>query len=323
MRSSQERTGDAERDHGRPTPAVPPPSSAPPGPGERWTILRLILWSAEYLTGRGVTQARLDAEHLLAPALRQPRLQLYLQYERPLDAEELAVFKPLLQRRAAREPLQHIVGSASFRELDLTTDARALIPRPETEVLVGAVLEWARERVPGGEKTLTAVDLGAGTGCIALSLALEGPFRHVVATDVSDAALALAAENARRSGLVAAVELRCGSLFEPLGDERFDALVSNPPYVAVGEGQDLDPEVRDFEPAHALFAGPDGLEVIAPLVAGASRHLRGGGLLALEVGAGQASSVVELISATGAFEAPRVRRDLAGRPRIVTAALRS
>jgi release factor glutamine methyltransferase len=298
----------------------PPPSSAPPGPGERWTILRLILWSAEYLTGRGVTQARLDAEHLLARALRQPRLQLYLQHERPVDAEELAAFKPLLQRRAAREPLQHIVGSAPFRELDLLIDARALIPRPETEVLVGAVLEWAREREPGVEKTLTAADIGTGTGCIALSLALEGPFRRVVGTDVSDAALELAAANAQRSGLEATVDLRRGSLFEPLADERFDALVSNPPYVAVGEGRDLDPEVKDFEPAQALFAGPDGLAVIAPLVAGASRHLRDGGLLALEVGAGQASSVVELISATGAFGPARVRRDLAGRPRIVTAA---
>jgi release factor glutamine methyltransferase len=312
--------------------AVPPPVATAPGPGERWTILRLILWSARWLSERGVEQARLDAEHLLAHALGVGRMQLYLQHERPLAQEELEAFRPLLRRRAAREPLQYIVAHAPFRELDLATDRRALIPRPETEVLVEVVLAWARARqgrvegsgesAPDG-RALTAADVGTGTGCIALSLAREGPFRRVVATDVSTDALELAAENARRNGLDARVELRAGDLLEPLAGERHDALVSNPPYIAESERDALQPEVRDFEPAPALFAGADGLALLAPLVVGAPGHLRYGGLLALEVGAGQGTRVAALIEATGAFDPPRVQRDLSGRPRIVTATLRS
>jgi release factor glutamine methyltransferase len=303
-------------------PIAPPPSAAPPGPGERWTILRLILWSARYLEERGVEQSRLDAEHLLAHVLGATRLQLYLQYERPLTPEELSAFKPLLKRRAAREPLQYIVGRTPFRELDLLTDPRALIPRPETEVLVGIVLDWARRHAEAAAKTLSACDVGTGTGCIALSLALEGPFGRVLATDRSAAALALAAANVARSGLGATVELRRGDVFEPLAGERFHALVSNPPYVAEGERSGLEPEVRDHEPAEALFAGPEGLEVIASLVAGAAQHLRGDGLLALEVGAAQAQKAAALIADQGAFQAPRLHRDLTGRPRVVTAVLK-
>jgi release factor glutamine methyltransferase len=312
---------------GRP---VPPPVATPPGAGERWTILRLILWSAKYLTDRGIEQGRLDAEHLLAHALGVGRMQLYLQHERPLAPEELAAFRPLLLRRAAREPLQYILGRTPFREIELSTDRRGLVPRPETEVLVQVVLDWARGRaaeleaqtgVPQ-ERPLSAADVGTGTGCIALSLAREGPFERVVATDASHEALDLASENVRRNGLEAWVELRAGALLEPLAGERYDALVSNPPYIAESERDALQPEVRDFEPGLALYAGPDGLAVLAPLVSGAARHLRPGGLLALEVGAGQSGRVSTLIEQTSAFEPPRVHRDLSRRPRIVTAVLR-
>jgi release factor glutamine methyltransferase len=300
---------------------VPAPSATPPGPGEPWTLLRLILWSAGYLIERGVEQGRLDAEHLLAHALGTGRLQLYLQHDRPLTPAELAAFKPLLLRRADREPLQYILGRTGFRELDLATDPRGLIPRPETEVLVEVVLDWARRRV-GDERTLSAADVGTGTGCIALSLAREGPFRRVLATDRTAPALELAAENARSAGLEAAVELRLGDLLEPLAGERFDALVSNPPYIANAERAELEPEVRDFEPSTALFAGADGLDVIRALVRGAADHLRPSGLLALEVGAGQTKLVSALIERERVFEAPRVHRDLSGRPRIVAATLR-
>jgi release factor glutamine methyltransferase len=293
---------------------VPAPPSSPPAPGERWTILRLILWSAGYLEAKGVEQARLDAEHLLAHSLGIGRLALYLQHERPVAPEELAAFKPLLLRRAAREPLQYILGRAGFREIDLKVDRRGLIPRPETEVLVGIVLEHAR-----GREGLDAVDIGTGSGAIALSLAREGRFRRVVATDAAPEALALARENADRLGLGDAVEFREGSLLRPLAGDVFDVLVSNPPYVAEVERTSLQPEVADWEPDAALFAGEDGLAVLAPLVAGASTHLRAGGLLALEVGAGQTDVVSELVRKTGAFEAPKVHRDLAGRPRIVAA----
>jgi release factor glutamine methyltransferase len=301
--------------------AVPAPSATPPGPGEPWTLLRLILWSAAYLGERGLEQGRLDAEHLLAHALGTGRLQLYLQYDRPLTPEELAAFKPLLRRRADREPLQYILGRTGFRELELATDSRALIPRPETEVLVEVVLDWARRRAGDGT-TLSAADVGTGTGCIALSLALEGPFGRVLATDRSAAALELAAENTRAAGLEAAVELRPGDGLAPLRGERFDALVSNPPYIADAERPALEPEVREFEPEAALFAGPEGLDVIRALVDGAGEHLRPAGLLALEVAADQTRVVQALIEREGGFDPPRVHRDLTGRPRIVTATLR-
>jgi release factor glutamine methyltransferase len=284
----------------------------------------LILWSAAYLRERGVEQSRLDAEHLLAHTLRLPRLQLYLQHERPLTPEELAAFKPLLRRRAAREPLQYVLGRAAFRKLDLEVDSRVLIPRPETEVLVDVVLEWARRRVGGngagvaaGARTLTVVDVGTGSGCIALALAAEGPFRRVLATDASPAALQVAAGNARLAPPDVELELRAGGLLEPLSGERFDALVSNPPYIAEGERDELAPEVRNFEPHSALFAGEDGLRMIRALVAGAEGALLPGGLLALEVGVEQTARVARMIEDTGAFAPPSVHRDLTGRPRIV------
>lgn len=342
-----------------------------PGPGEPWTVLRLVRWSAGYLQGKGIEsgQARLDAEHLLADALDTTRLQLYLQFDRPLTPEELRAFKPGLLRRAKREPLQYVLGRAAFRELDLAVDRRVLIPRPETEELVQAVLEWAREktgadrrpargsargdvRLPwskeqdapdaehspdptavglrerpgvhrhGGERTLRALDMGTGSGCIALSLALEGPFRSVVATDVSDDALELARRNARDAGLDDRVSFRRGDLWEAIDgrSERFDVVVANPPYVADGEDVELAPEIREHEPRSALFAGPTGTELLARLVEGAPTRLEEGGLLALEVGAGQTATVAGMIRDTGAFAEPRIRRDLAGRPRFALAA---
>lgn len=283
---------------------------APEGP---WTVLKLILWSAGYLGEKGVEQPRLDAEHLLAHALGTTRLQLYLQYDRPLAPEELKAFKPLLLRRARREPLQYVIGRTAFRELELLTDRRALIPRPETEVLVDVVLEWAR-----GRSGPSALDVGTGTGCIALSLAVEGPFTHVVATDESAQALELASENAAALGV--SMEFRQGSLFAPLASgEQFDVVVSNPPYVAPEEVGELAPEIRDFEPSSALFAACGGLELLHALVRGAPRHLRPGGLLALEVGRGQTEEVAARVRESGAFIEPVVHRDLTGRPRIVAA----
>ena len=282
----------------------------------------MILWSAEYLAGKGVERARLDGEHLLAHALGLERLDLYLQYDRPLTPEELDAFRPLVKRRARREPLQYILGNQPFRELDLAVDGRVLVPRPETEALVEEVLKWARGRAEKDETGggLDALDVGTGTGAIALSLALEGPFARVVATDVSTGALEVAAANRGAAGLDERVELRTGADFQPLGeDERFDAIVSNPPYVAETERRGLEPEVLEWEPEGALFAGPDGLDVIRRLVAGAPRRLREGGLLALEVGAGQARAVEGLLEGMGGWQGVTVRADLAGRERIVMA----
>lgn len=286
---------------------------------ETWTVLRMILWSAEYLAGKGVERARLDAEHLLAHALGLKRLDLYLQHDRPLEPAELDTFRPMLKRRAAREPLQYVLGHQPFRELDLAVDRRVLIPRPETEVLVGAVLEWA-----AGRADLDALDVGTGSGAIALSLATEGPFGRVIATDVSGAALEVAAANRAATGLDERVELRQGEDFGCIReDERFDVIVSNPPYVAQPEAEGLEPEVVAWEPAEALFAGPDGLDVIRRLIDGAPGHLREGGLLALEVGADQPEAVAGLLTQRGAFEEVAVKADLTGRGRVVLATRRA
>lgn len=282
-----------------------------------WTVLRLMRWSGQYLEEKGVERGRLDAEHLLAHALGLERLQLYLQFDRPLEQDELDRFRPLLRRRAGREPLQYIVGRAAFRELDLKVDRRVLIPRPETEVLVEEVLAWAGGT---GRDDLVALDLGTGTGAIALSLVVEGPFERVVATDVSTEALDVARGNAAEIEGGDRVTFAAGSLYDALGaDERFDAVVSNPPYVADAEAGSLQPEVGEWEPAQALFGGPDGLRFIRSIVAGAPARLRPGGLLALEVGMGQTGPVVAIVEETGEFEDVRVRRDLAGRERVVLA----
>lgn len=307
---------------GAPTPSAADGPASAPGPGESWTVLRLIRWSGQYLEHKGMEGGRRDAEHLLARALGMQRLELYLQFDRPLTPEELADYKPLLLRRGAREPLQYILGRTSFRELELITDRRALIPRPETEVLVEAVLDRVRERA-AEQAEWSALDVGTGTGAVALSLVREGPFRRVVATDRSPDALALARENAEAVGLAARVDLRQGSDFEPLEpDETVDVVVSNPPYVAAGDLAGLQPEIRDWEPEEALVAGEDGLSVLRSLVEGAPRHLRDAGLLALEVGDGQAERVAALIRETGAFDEPSIRRDLAGRERILLAVRR-
>jgi release factor glutamine methyltransferase len=301
---------------------VTPERTSPPRP------LELTRLAAEHLAEKGIEEARLEAELLLAHVLGIRRLDLYLQFERPLEPAEVDAYRDALRRRAAREPLQYVTGEVEFRELTLAVDPRVLIPRPETEVLVGAVLGFEFEGEFEGEaegegdrapSSPTVLDLGTGSGAIVLSLLHEGRFGRAVATDTSEGALEVAAANAERHGLSDRLELRRGSLWEPIGDgESFRVIVSNPPYVAERERETLAPEVRDHEPADALFAADDGLAVVRQIVAGAPAHLAEGGLLALEVGLGQAREVATLCRDAG-LSATRVVADLAGRERIVLA----
>jgi release factor glutamine methyltransferase len=280
----------------------------------RWTVVELLRWTADYLKEKGFHNARLNGELLLAGTLGLKRLDLYLQHDRPLSPAELAAYRERLRRRARREPLQYIDGTAAFRDLVLRVDPRVLIPRPETELLVQEVLDWARPRAD-----LHAVDVGTGSGCIALALATEGPFARVVAVDASPGALEVARENHERTAPAAPVEFALGDLLAPVAEERFDVVVSNPPYVGDEEAASLDAEVRDWEPASALFAGHGGLAAIRRLVPAAAAVLRPGGLLALEIGAAQGPAVARLVDETRAFGEARIRPDLAGRDRIVTA----
>tara|TARA_Y100000588_G_scaffold394658_1_gene516369 strand:+ start:10517 stop:11455 length:939 start_codon:yes stop_codon:yes gene_type:complete len=282
-----------------------------------WTVLRVMLQSADYLADKGVESARLDAEHLLAHVLGIGRLEMYLQHERQMQPSELDDFRPLLKRRASREPLQYILGRQAFRDLEVEVAPGVLIPRAETEQLVGAVLEWAEIN---GRDSLVGLDLGTGSGAIALSLLTEGPFHRMVATDTSEEALNLARKNSTNLGLDDRLELRLGSLFAPvLTGECFDVVISNPPYVPDGDRDDLPPEVLDWEPHEALFAGSGGVSMLRKVAAGAAAVMEQGGLLALEVGAGQAGEVASFMDSQDKLEDVRVLRDLAGIERILTA----
>lgn len=299
-----------------PTPVLTDAPATTRGDALRWAEVRLAGAAAGgESAGPWRSRARFEAVYLLAGCLRRGHAEVAAWPERalpPLIDEE---FRRRVERRARGEPLQYIERRAAFRGLSLRVDPRVLIPRPETEELVDLVLAWS-----SGRCGLTALDLGTGSGALALSLALEGPFERVVAVDISAAALNVARENARESGCGTRVEFRAGALFEPLrSEERFDVIVSNPPYVATGEAALLAAEVREWEPLVALFAGPTGLEVLEPITDGAASFLRPGGLLALEVGAEQARPVGDRLRCDQSFVRVSVHRDAAGLERIVRA----
>jgi len=279
-----------------------------------WTVARLLNWSLSWLRDKGSQAPRLEAQLLLAEILKRDQLYLYLHYDQPLEAEELAGYKALLQRRAAGEPAAYILGRKSFWTLELEVGPGVLIPRPETETLVEAALA-----VLPPDSGAEAVELGAGSGAVVLALASERPGLKLAATELKDPGPAR--ENARRLGLEGRIEFLAGDLFEPLAGRRFDLVLMNPPYVSQGEYQALSPEIRDFEPAEALLAGPDGLEVIRRLVAGAPEHLKVGGWLMFEIGASQGRACLELLRG-GPFVEAEIKPDLAGRDRVALARLR-
>lgn len=265
--------------------------------------------------GRG----RFEAGYLLAGCLGVGLAEASAWPERTLGPDASAEFRRRVERRLRGEPLQYIEGRAAFRDLHLRVDRRVFIPRPETEQLVEQVLRWARERARRGVH-LTALDVGTGSGAIALSLAQEGPFERVLAVDISRDALNLAHWSAQETGLMARLEFREGSLFQAVRpSERFDAIVSNPPYVSLGERAGLDPEVRDWEPPVALFGGPAGVEMVEALLVDAASHLKPGGLLALEIAPLQAVSVRRRLEQDRRFAHVTTHPDLAGLERIVLA----
>jgi release factor glutamine methyltransferase len=270
----------------------------------------------------GSRSPRLDAELLLARTLGVKRAVLSRQPERVLTGGEAAEFEDLLRRRLAREPVAYILGHRAFRTIDLEVTPDVLIPRPETETLVEVALEALRAipiAGPDPEDEPLALDIGTGSGCVALALAAEDPFVRLVATDVEPGAVAVARGNAARLGLARRVEFVLSDLFADVGERPFDLIVSNPPYIPADEYVALEPNVRDYEPRRALYGGVDGLDVCRRLVPGAALLLRPGGTLAVEVGAGQADAVARIMEAAGAYETPATRDDLAGIPRVVYA----
>lgn len=279
----------------------------------RWTIGSVLDWSTDYLTQKGADQARLDAELLLAAALDQDRLYLYLNKQQPLAAEELAAYKKLIQRRAGREPVAYILGRRGFWKNDFLVGPGCLIPRPETELLV----ETALPRLPE-ETGSRLLELGVGSGAVILSLLRERPDATAVGVDLSPQALGWARLNAEKMNLADRLELVEGDLFEPVSGREFDLIVTNPPYVAEGDYPGLAPEITDYEPLTALTSGPEGLDCLRRIAAQGRDFLAPGGWLLTEIGEDQGRAVGGLFQAAGWTEA-RILPDLAGLDRVVEA----
>ena len=274
-----------------------------------WKLLDILEETSRFFAARGLEDARLQAELLLAAVLEIKRLDLYLQFERPLHTEEVDVYRDYVRQRVQRVPVQYILGATAFRELELTVTPAVLIPRPETEVLVDVALEL----LPTGGR---ALDLCCGSGAIALSLKRELAEVAVVATDISQAALAVARANGASCELE--IEWLSGDLFAAVEGD-FDLVVSNPPYVKSGDLYRLEPEVRDHEPRLALDGGADGLDCYRRIAHQASDHIRPGGYLLLEVGDGQSAEVEKLLAEVGRFAEVETKPDLNEVPRVVVA----
>ena len=252
------------------------------------TVLGVLQSTTAYFKKRGIENPRLNAEHLLAHALGRTRMELYLEFERTLGEAELAPLREIVQRRGEGEPLQHLLGTVEFCGDTFLCDNRALVPRPETEQFV----ELVESRIENRESRI--VDVGTGSGVIALSLAKKFPEAQIFAVDVSDDALALTRENAIRLGLSGRVQLRKSNLLENL-DERFDLIVANLPYIATQDRHTLSREVL-HDPEVALFAGARGDELVRELIEQAPTRLRPGGLLALEIGLGQSAALLSALA---------------------------
>jgi release factor glutamine methyltransferase len=282
---------------------------------EVWTIDRVVRWAADDFRARGVENPRFEAELLLAHALDIPRMRIILDSVRVLLPDELAHFRAIVKRRRSGEPVAYIRGYKEFYGRTFRVDRRALIPRPDTETLVEVGLRR------GVARSLSAriLDLCTGSGCVAITLAREWPTVQLDAVDQSEAAVELAKENSIRLGAAFQVRWLVGDLFAPLqrGSDRYDIILANPPYICEAEIGGLQPEIRDFEPRLALVGGADGLSVVRRIVADAPSFLVSGGVLAVEVGAGQAQAVAALFREAG-LDVVECTRDYGGHERVVS-----
>jgi release factor glutamine methyltransferase len=275
---------------------------------------------AELLHKAGIDSARLDVEVLLRHVLGVKTAELYLDFDMVLNAAAEREFKKLLLRRAGREPVAYITSHREFWSLDFVVTPEVLIPRPETELLVERALKLAT-RLPA-MSALNILDLGTGSGAIAVSLAKELPQARISAVDISAVAIEIACLNARRHGVEDRVEFFCGDLFEPVTEERegYDLIVANPPYIRNGDLAGLAPEIREWEPIMALDGGADGLFCYRRIVAAAGDYLKAGGSILLELGNAMGEAVARLFADAGGFEPAQVYRDYAGNERVIAAA---
>ena len=285
---------------------------------EVWTVGRLLGWTTDYLKRHGSDSPRLDAEVLLAESLGCQRIELYTTFDAVPGHEVRTAFRQLVRRRAEGQPVAYLVGRREFYSLSFRVTPDVLIPRPETEFLVVALLDLARKR-PKDRQT-SICDVGTGSGIIAVCAAKHLPNALVTAVDVSPAALEVARTNAAEHGVEDRIELVESDLFAAVPPERrFDFVVSNPPYVSESEVASLPPDVKDFEPRQALLAGKRGTEVIESLVPQAAERINPGGHLLVEINPALCDAVESLIETDGRLRLGPVIKDLARLPRVVQA----
>ena len=285
-------------------------------PEEPWTVGRLLSWTKDYFERQGVENPRLEAEVLLAAARGCKRIELYVAFDEQPPEPTRAAFRELVRRRAAGTPVAYLVGHREFYSLDFEVTPDVLIPRPETELLVVALLDAIKKTGHGA--CIEIADVGTGSGILAICAAKYVPVAQVTAIDISPAALAIARRNAKRHSVTERITFIESNLFANVpSDARFDYIVSNPPYVSTAEMADLPADVRDHEPHVALEAGEQGTTVIAPLIQQAAERLKPGGYLFIEISPMIAERVEQLVIASDAFALRPTIRDLAGHARIV------
>ena len=304
--------------------------SPPPAPPEAWTVRRVLEWTTGHLKKHGSDTARLDAEILLAHARGCQRIQLYTAYDEPLADAARATMRDLVQRRAQKEPVAYLVGHREFFSLNFRVTRDVLIPRPDTETLVIEIIEGVKAlvaaRTSSGQTAgaVRVLDLCTGSGCVAIAVAKNCQMTklnvNVVATDISPAALSIARENAAANKIDDRIEFFEGDLFAPLvSTAKFDIIAGNPPYISSAEIDTLDAEVAKHEPRLALDGGPTGLSVFERLIGAASQHAAPGALFLMEMSPEQAEPLQQMLTAHGGYTDVTVRKDLAGRPRIIKA----
>ena len=281
-----------------------------------WTTRKLLAWTTEHFEKKGLDSPRVSSEMLLSHVLKTDRLKLYMDPDRPASDTERADFRVLVERALKHEPVDYLVGHAPFFTLTFKVTPAVLIPRPSTETLIEHVLQNHRATGPG---RVHIADVCTGSGCIAVSLAKHLPEATVVASDISEAALAVARENAEKHGVADRIEFRHGDLLEPLNGDRFDYLCTNPPYIPDDEWDAIAPNVKDHEPVTALRGGKDGLLFIRPILKRAADYLKPSGQLALEAAAVHKDALIQQIQQEESLVDPRVLKDHEGLPRILVA----
>lgn len=286
---------------------------------DTWTIQKLLNWITVHFTDKGIDSPRLSAELLLSSVLTMKRIELYTQFDKPVEKQQLHRLHDLVKRAAQNEPIAYLTGKTEFYSLEINVTPDCMVPRPETELLAERAVEFLRTR----RGPQFVCDLCTGSGCIAVAIAKSFPGARIIATDISAAALDVAAANIEMHQLKDRIKLLQGDLFDPLVPhldvEKFDLLVCNPPYVSAPEFEALDKNVKDYEPKLALFAGADGLDIYRRLCEKADRFLKPDAALILEIGCAQGPAVTELLQQTGTFSEIKIEKDSHNNDRILTA----